>query len=445
MDEYGGFSCTLVNEAEARHCCAVCRSHVIKEPEVTDCCGNYFCASCLHRSRETSYYCPLCRAPSFTSTRDAQEEAAMLKMLVYCQHQELGCTWTGTLRQHGPHVVLDCSFGLTECPAGCKQILIRGDVQTHLDFHCCFRRVHCRYCSLEGTFNFISHSHEKICPRLPVACPNGCDGVTELRQEELQSHLRACPLEKVACNFAEVGCNAQVPRQELKEHLTSSNDGHLLIMLDAMVEMKRALYSSQGEIKSLRSSLRAVQEECERLRHSGGSKHVTPPSPSSVVHSLQQSVDSSRSEPFLPLFLKMGHFDLQRGKGGCWYSSPFYTSPAGYKLCLGVFPNGCGKGEGTHLAVYVYVVGGEFDDHLRWPLKHDITVVLHNQLSHSHHLHLDCSFTEQQPGPRVMELESIATTHGSGTNQFVLLSKLRHDHQRNTEYLRSNSLYFEIY
>ena len=441
--EYGGFNCTLVNEQEAKRCCSVCRSQVLKEPEVTDCCRNYFCASCLRRCRETSYCCPLCRAPSFTSRRDSQEEKAMLKTLVYCQHKELGCTWTGMLRQHGAHVVLDCPHGLTECTLGCKQILVRSELQSHLELHCCLRRVRCRYCRVEGTCSFISHSHEKICPKLPMACPNGCEGVAGLFQENLQAHLRACPLASVPCNFAPIGCSATVPRRELREHLTASQDTHLQILLGTVVEMKRAIDSSQAEINSVKNTLRAVQQECERLRHSIASKQGGVPSPTSIARGLQQSVESSRREPFLPVFLKMGHLDLQREKGGCWFSSPFYTTPAGYKLCLGVFLNGREKGEGTHLAVHVHVMGGEYDDHLLWPLKHDITVILRNQLTNGHHLHLDCSFTELVPGLREHELDSVAV-EGSGTNQFVLLSKLGLNQQRNTEYARGNCFYFEV-
>lgn len=367
-------------------------------------------------------------------------------MLVHCQHKELGCSWTGMLRQHGAHVVLDCPHGLTECSAGCKQILVRSELQRHLELHCCLRRVRCRYCRVEGTYSFISYSHEKVCPKLPMTCPNGCEGAAGLLQENLQHHLRACPLASIPCQFAQVGCNARVPRRELREHLAASQDSHLQILLDTVVEMKRALDSSQAEIKSLKSALRELQQECGKLRHSSSSsssKYPKVPSSACVVHSLQQCVESSRSEPFLPVFLKMGHFDVQREKGGCWYSSAFYTSPAGYKLCLGVFPNGREKGEGTHLGVHVHVMGGEFDDHLSWPLKHEITVILHNQLSNTHHLHLDCSFTELLPGDRVAELDSVAT-HGSGTNQFVLLSKLGHNQLRNTEYVRGNCLYFEV-
>ena len=93
--------------------------------------------------------------------------------------------------------------------------------------------------------------------------------------------------------------------------------------------------------------------------------------------------------------------------------------------------------------MHVHVMGGEYDDHLLWPLKHDITVILRNQLTNGHHLHLDCSFTELVPGLREHELDSVAV-EGSGTNQFVLLSKLGLNQQRNTEYARGNCLYFEV-
>ena len=34
-----------------------------------------------------------------------------------------------------------------------------------------------------------------------------------------------------------------------------------------------------------------------------------------------------------------------------WYSSPFYSHPGGYKLCLKVDASGRSSGAGTHLSV----------------------------------------------------------------------------------------------
>ena len=58
----------------------------------------------------------------------------------------------------------------------------------------------------------------------------------------------------------------------------------------------------------------------------------------------------------------------------------FYTHPHGYKKFLRVNANGHGDGEGSHISVFVHLMRGEFDDHLKWPFRGDITIQLLNQL-----------------------------------------------------------------
>ena len=48
-------------------------------------------------------------------------------------------------------------------------------------------------------------------------------------------------------------------------------------------------------------------------------------------------------------------------------------------MCLGIDANGWGTGKGTHVSVTVYMMKGEFDSHLKWPFKGEITVELVNQ------------------------------------------------------------------
>ena len=62
-----------------------------------------------------------------------------------------------------------------------------------------------------------------------------------------------------------------------------------------------------------------------------------------------------------------------------WYSPGFSTHVGGYKMCIRVDANGQGNGKGTHVSLFVYMMKGEFDSHLKWPFKGEITVELVNQ------------------------------------------------------------------
>jgi TNF receptor-associated factor 4 len=45
-------------------------------------------------------------------------------------------------------------------------------------------------------------------------------------------------------------------------------------------------------------------------------------------------------------------------------------------MCVGVYPNSNGERKGTHTAVVVHLMKGEFDDELKWPFRGQITVRL---------------------------------------------------------------------
>ena len=65
---------------------------------------------------------------------------------------------------------------------------------------------------------------------------------------------------------------------------------------------------------------------------------------------------------------------------GSIYSAPFHTHVGGYKMCLGIMDR---KAVKELISVYIYIIlymkKGEFDSHLVWPFKGNITVQLINQ------------------------------------------------------------------
>ncbi len=61
------------------------------------------------------------------------------------------------------------------------------------------------------------------------------------------------------------------------------------------------------------------------------------------------------------------------------YSSPFYTSKQGYKMCARVYLNGDGSGKNTHLSFFFCVMRGPNDALLPWPFHQKVTLLLLNQ------------------------------------------------------------------
>ena len=56
----------------------------------------------------------------------------------------------------------------------------------------------------------------------------------------------------------------------------------------------------------------------------------------------------------------------KKEKNERFFSSPFYTHPQGYKMCVVV--NGNGEGEGAHVSVFIMLFEGRYDNQLHWPI-----------------------------------------------------------------------------
>ena len=145
-----------------------------------------------------------------------------------------------------------------------------------------------------------------------------------------------------------------------------------------------------------------------------------------------------------PTFI-MTSFSLLKDSGMEWYSPPFYSHIGGYKMCLEVDAHGWGRGTGTHLSVAVNLMRGEYDDDLFWPFRGEITFQLLNRRTDEGHVedtvHFDDSASDSIAG-RVTEGERASA--GWGKYKFIPHSALHYDKVWNTEYLKKDSLEFQI-
>ena len=94
------------------------------------------------------------------------------------------------------------------------------------------------------------------------------------------------------------------------------------------------------------------------------------------VPSWYDVMETNSSTP--PCTRTLSRYSEYKKTNSAWYSPPFYSSDNGYKLQLRVEANGYSSGKGTHLSLFVYLLKGEHDDHLKWPFNATITVKLLN-------------------------------------------------------------------
>ena len=147
-----------------------------------------------------------------------------------------------------------------------------------------------------------------------------------------------------------------------------------------------------------------------------------------------------------PLDFILDCFEERKVHGLCWLSPSFYTQPRGYRMCLHVDPFGWNDCRGTHIAVFVCLMRGEFDNYLQWPFRGSVTVQLLNQLEDRNHADFTIHFTQ-------MTLNSAAgrvTTGERGEtwnlfqNKFLSYDALSYNCAKKTLYLDKDCLHFRV-
>ncbi|XP_061475378.1 TNF receptor-associated factor 2-like [Rhineura floridana] len=68
--------------------------------------------------------------------------------------------------------------------------------------------------------------------------------------------------------------------------------------------------------------------------------------------------------------------DAKAGKKRSIYSPPFATHTFGYHLCVRLYPDGDGIGQGGHLSLFLALAKGSYDDVLPWPFRQKVTFSL---------------------------------------------------------------------
>ncbi|XP_065912310.1 uncharacterized protein [Dysidea avara] len=158
---------------------------------------------------------------------------------------------------------------------------------------------------------------------------------------------------------------------------------------------------------------------------------------------LQLKFLHATSSNVLPdVFLKMTDFNKSKSTKEVWYSPSFYTEHNGYKMCLSVSL--------SHTAGYVslcvLLMCGEYDNHLRWPIRGSLKLQLMNQMKHENHTDpVEIVFDgsdESSCCQRVMAGER--ARFGNYFGKFISHKLLVADVKRKIQYLKEDTLYFKL-
>ena len=313
-----------------------------------------------------------------------------------------------------------CRFTEIDC-LYCEDKKQRQYIQVHQNENCVKRSFSCEYChDYESNFDDVIRNHWPVCGFHPVRCPNECASFPQ-RQNRVSHVADKCPLTTISCDFVHVGCGVKLPRKDMPEHLRENfivhisqlavshaklidenrslatkneclQESHCLLeeshttlsvshaglqadCSELKIEnqsLKTRVTENQGSVTKLQAENVArfvkLQAECNELKTKNQTlkeenmklrQEMTAVSQEMKTKVSVEAVPRT-SIPLGPPVLTMNDFKQHKKDGDIWYSPPVYTHHQGYKICLKVYANGSGFGEGTHVSVYVLFVRDDF-------------------------------------------------------------------------------------
>lgn len=472
----GGYEHNFVDSPPDDLLCKICQHPSRDAQQANNCCGQNFCKKCLDKYSDTatlnSDICPFCREPDFQFVCDRKTQRQVLNLKVYCPKKQLGCTWRGELRTVEEHNKDKCPY--TEITCDCGVQIQRMFLQDHSKLSCRLRQVNCKFCNIAGNYEWINGDHQQECPKCITECPNHCS-VWSIKRENLADHLEQCELAVMECPFAVVGCSDVITRQDKLQHMKEKAEQHMecnkttilniqkeLTLSKKMIESKdKQLNSLQQSLKSTQERLHAAEKELEtvkqelknvtgelqsRLETSEANlkqqfeNYVRRPIWSFALHN--SSVDAVQERQSI-LLVKVDQFEHKKKLREGWYSPPFLTSSNGYKMCLYLNLDGLGTGRSTHISVGVFLMKGENDKNLSWPVKGTLHVQLLNQAGDNDHV--DATF---QFGSNTSYSQQVTNGNRSFSacycDRLISHNQLGYNDRRNTQYLKDDSVFFLV-
>ena len=367
---YGGYDYKFVKKVRDDFICSICHL-VFRDPHLTGCCGQRFCQSCLEHSIRAfnKKRCPHCRADreDFCHQRDLDMKRKISSLDAHCPRWKDGCQWVGQLRSFGDHDKI-CGYVYIICVLGvrCGSRFMRKERSKHESTECPERKVTCEHCrEVSGSYRWITEEHRKACAKVVIFCARGCGQKISQKREDVDRHKEVCTHEPVSCPFEKVGCKEKLIRSKVDEHQTNAIQQHLLLTMLSLQSEREKNELERKRNQVMVDKMRAVSNHIDSLVPLCPSEHRQP----------LREIRSILSEQLFSLISESDEVNLlvesySKYTNEEWLSPPFYVhlrpgEGYGYKMCIGVLASG---------DVSLYLLKGEYDHLLTWPIRHALTL-----------------------------------------------------------------------
>ena len=289
---------------------------------------------------------------------------------VRCRHKEFGCDWVGEVNWWKRH-----------------------------DDSCPKRPWECEYCGLKCTYEEGEGKHWPTCHKFPEPCPNMCE-VGSVERCNMEQHLSVCPLEPVACEMKEFGCSVVVPRKELARHMRESELQHLTAMTVMNLRLTRQQDSTERDRKiaqlqqemtdqkklltELTNNLQAITANFE-MKIDEQKRELT--ELKNHIQKVQLATNCIETERVCsgwdPEVFTFTQYSKWKDSDAAVSSDPFYSHFHGYKLRLGIQYFSPVQND---INVFFYLIKGEYDDEVLWPVEIKVQLEILNQAGDHDHV-----------------------------------------------------------
>ena len=90
--------------------------------------------------------------------------------------------------------------------------------------------------------------------------------MSPLERDQLEDHLRECPLQLVECELREMGCKEMVKRKDLVRHMEEGTQKHLTLMASKYLKTQASVTKLERENEYLKKKLLETQSELREQR-----------------------------------------------------------------------------------------------------------------------------------------------------------------------------------
>ncbi|XP_052821939.1 TNF receptor-associated factor 2 isoform X1 [Octopus bimaculoides] len=286
-------------------------------------------------------------------------------------------------------------------------------------------------CSWKGKFKDYKQQHSRNCEWRPEVCDRCFEG--KIPMCEMENHKKDCPY-PVDCPL---NCGVKISSKLVSNHLLEQLEEHMLILKKNIEKCKNNSGNSEMGCQKFEKNFLKI-DKLVGVFQSDLKKLTSTIQPLlSLKEPLLENIPSYDGT----FIWKLDDFEKRRKdavKGTCpsLYSTPFYTSKYGYKMCLRLYLNGDGMGKGKYISLFFVVMRGSYDALLAWPFQQKVSLMMLDQSGTKHVIDSfrpDAKSTSFQRPENKMNI-------ASGCPLFLSLDKLN---SPNT-YVKSNTAFFKV-